>query len=229
MNDRDIGKRLIFKAAIADHAPALYSLAIIKFNGSEGTKESKNIRTACALCGLAATLGSIDALRELGYCFQDGYGIRKRFSEGRTLLIQAAALEVACALRATPERLEVESELTTILSLKPVPSANPGLGRAYWTETGFELSPREKHPANRFLLEWFELNGNQPGRVGLGFCSDTNCGRPETRENEFRKCAGCGDVKYCSRGCQAHDWNVRHKMECSTMPQQLLHQAVDQN
>lgn len=216
---------MIYKAATEDHAPALYSLAIIKFNGSEGSKESKNIPTACALCALAADLGSVDALRELGYCFQDGYGLRKSFLRGRTLLMQAAALEVACALRATPERLEIESELSTIMSFKAVPGANPGLGRAYWTATGFELAPREKHPANRFLIEWFELNGS--GRVGLGSCSDTICGRPETRENEFRKCAGCGDVKYCSRGCQAHDWKVRHKMECSSMPPLFLHQAVD--
>ncbi|KAK1357942.1 HCP-like superfamily protein with MYND-type zinc finger [Heracleum sosnowskyi] len=224
LRDTKNGKDLIHKAAIEKHAPALYSLAIILFNGSGGSKETKNIRTACTLSALAAELGSIDALRELGYCFQDGYGLRKSLPSGQTLLIQAAALEVACTIRASPGPLGCESQLTTIMSLKTFPSANPGLGRAYWSETGFEMSPREKHPANRFLVEWFE---NGSGRVGLSMCSDMNCGRPETREKEFRKCAGCGDVKYCSRGCQAHDWKVRHKMECSHMPRLFLHHAVD--
>lgn len=225
INDTKSGQSMIYKAAMEDHAPALYSLAIIKFNGS-GSKDNKNIRTACALCALAAELGNIDALRELGYCFQDGYGLRKSLKEGQSLLIQAAALEVACAIRASPEPLKCESELTTIMSLKTVPGANPGLGRAYWTESGFQMTPREKHPANRFLIEWFE---NDSGRVGnwLGLCSDMNCGRPETREKEFRKCAGCENVKYCSRGCQAHDWKVRHKMDCSQMPHLFLHHAVD--
>ncbi|KAL8123277.1 hypothetical protein AgCh_011306 [Apium graveolens] len=224
MEDKVNGKQMIYKAAIEDHAPALYSLAIIKFNGSEGSKECRNIPTACALCALAADQGSADALRELGYCFQDGYGLRKSVVRGKNLLMQANALEAACAIRASPERLQLESKLSAIMSFKAAPGANPGLGRAYWTETGFQMGPREKHPANRFLLEWFE---NKTGRVGLGFCSDSICGRPETRENEFRKCAGCGDVKYCSRGCQAHDWKVRHKVECSTVPPFYLHQAVD--
>ncbi|MED6224714.1 hypothetical protein PIB30_086657, partial [Stylosanthes scabra] len=35
------------------------------------------------------------------------------------------------------------------------------------------------------------------------------------RPHEFRRCSVCGKVNYCSRGCQALDWKLRHKMECS--------------
>lgn len=225
MQSRKTGASLMAKAAIRNHVPSLYSLAIIQFNGSG---DSKDLRAACALCARAADLGHIDALRELGYCFQDGYGVRKNLAKGRSFLIQATGREVACAIRAAPKHLTCESQLRTIMSLKTVPGANPGLGYAYCTEFGLQLSAREKHPANRFLLEWFELKGTGTGQIdGLMMCSDENCGRPETRENEFRRCSGCGNVKYCSRGCQAHDWKVRHKMECSPMPQLVPHHAVD--
>lgn len=232
MESRKNGASLMAKAAIRNHVPSLYSLAIIQFNGSGGTKERKDLRAGCALCARAADLGHIDALREIGYCFQDGYGVHKNLAEGRSLLIQAAAQEVACAIRASPQHLDCESQLKTIMSLKTVPGANPGLGHAYWTESGLQLSPREKHPANKFLLDWFKLKGSDldtsTGRVEeLQLCSDENCGRPETRENEFRRCSGCGNVKYCSRGCQAHDWKVRHKMDCSPMPRLVPHHDVN--
>ena len=83
------------KAAISFHAPALYSLAVIQFNGSGGSKNDKDLRAGVALCARAAFLGHIDALRELGHCLQDGYGIRQNITEGRRFLVQANARELA--------------------------------------------------------------------------------------------------------------------------------------
>ncbi|MCI49867.1 F-box protein, partial [Trifolium medium] len=71
------------------HAPALYSLAVIQFNGSGGTKQDKDLRAGVALSLRASLLGHIDALRELGHCLQDGYGIEQNVTQGRRLLVQA--------------------------------------------------------------------------------------------------------------------------------------------
>lgn len=86
------------KAAMNSHARALYSLAVIQFNGSGGSKNDKDLQAGVALCARAAFLGHIDALRELGHCLQDGYGVRQNIAEGRRFLIQANARELAAVL-----------------------------------------------------------------------------------------------------------------------------------
>ncbi|MBA0765846.1 hypothetical protein Gotri_014967, partial [Gossypium trilobum] len=83
LQNRGSGASLMAKAAISSHAPALYSLAVIQFNGSGGSKNDKDLRAGVALCARAAFLGHIDALRELGHCLQDGYGVRQNITEGR--------------------------------------------------------------------------------------------------------------------------------------------------
>ncbi|XP_010536625.1 PREDICTED: F-box protein At5g50450 [Tarenaya hassleriana] len=194
LQNRTSGASLMAKAAIKSHAPALYSLAVIQFNGSGGSKTDKNLRAGVALCARAAMLGHVDALRELGYCLQDGYGVPRDAPEGRRLLIQANARELACSVRSFLDREAVEG----------------GCRR---------LTPSRVHPVNRFLREWFGSESESgSGRVGLTeglrVCSHDGCGRPETRAHEFRRCSVCGKVNYCSRGCQALDWRVKHKLEC---------------
>ncbi|KHN24065.1 F-box protein [Glycine soja] len=83
LQNRGSGASLMAKAAMNSHAPALYSLAVIQFNGSGGTKNDKDLRAGVALCARAAFLGHIDALRELGHCLQDGYGVKQNVTEGR--------------------------------------------------------------------------------------------------------------------------------------------------
>ncbi|GJQ92797.1 F-box protein [Tanacetum coccineum] len=175
LQNRGGGASCMAKAAIRSHAPALYSLAVIQFNGSGGMKNDKDLRAGVALCARAAFLGHVDAIRELGHCLQDGYGINKNVSVGRRLLIQANARELASIL------------------------SNDVKER------------REPHPANKFLFEWFKER--KPGPE-IRLCSHDGCGRPETRQHEFRRCSVCGDVNYCSRACQALDWKLRHKMVC---------------
>ncbi|KAJ0243048.1 F-box protein [Hirschfeldia incana] len=98
------GASLMARAAIKSHAPALYSLSVIQFNGSGGNKSDKNLRAGVALCARSAYLGHVDALRELGHCLQDGYGVPRDVAEGRRLLIQANARELAVSLKSREEK-----------------------------------------------------------------------------------------------------------------------------
>ncbi|RID74492.1 hypothetical protein BRARA_B01588 [Brassica rapa] len=188
------GASLMARAAIKSHAPALYSLSVIQFNGSGGTKSDKNLRAGVALCARSAYLGHVDALRELGHCLQDGYGVPRDVAEGRRLLIQANARELAGSLRSY---LSLKSGDETLTELNGLPV-------------------QEIRPVNRFLKDWFD-SGRVVLAEGLRMCSHGGCGRPESRSHEFRRCSVCGKVNYCSRGCQALDWRVKHKMECAPL------------
>lgn len=210
LQNRGNGASLMAKAAIASHAPALYSLAIVQFNGSGGTKSDKDLRAGVALCARAAFLGHIDALRELGHCLQDGYGVKKNIAEGRRFLIQANARELAAVLVACPSAVVPPSWL----AWSPHRHGSEG-GCPLLSDFGCNVPSPAPHPANQFLTEWFsERTGNEPG-PGLRLCSHASCGRPETRRHEFRRCSVCGAVNYCSRACQALDWKLRHKVECA--------------
>lgn len=181
------------------HAPALYSLSVIQFNGSGATKVNRDLRAGVALCSRAAFLGHIDAIRELGHCLKDGYGVRKNITEGRRFLVQANACELASVLRSMGRS---DHDLPGLLIRFPQLS-----------DFGCTVPSQEVHPANRFLKEWF---GHRVGVLsqGLKLCAREGCGRPETRPHEFRRCSVCWTVNYCSRSCQALDWKPRHKTKC---------------
>ncbi|KAK4377027.1 hypothetical protein RND71_003323 [Anisodus tanguticus] len=212
LQNRGSGASLMAKAAICSHAPSLYSLAVIQFNGSGGSKNEKDLRAGVALCARAAFLGHIDALRELGHCLQDGYGVKQNIAEGRRFLVQANARELAAVLSMTPSALTSGGWLTW----NPLPHHRhvAGTGCPLLSDFGCNVPAPEAHPANRFLTEWFCSKGGVPGS-GLRLCSHAGCGRPETRRHEFRRCSVCGTVNYCSRACQALDWKMRHKAECT--------------
>lgn len=93
------GLRLLSQAALARHAGALYSLAVIHFNGSGGAKEHRDVAAGVLLCMQAAALGHLDATRELGHCLQDGFGVQRDPAHGRRLLIRANAQERAQAIK----------------------------------------------------------------------------------------------------------------------------------
>lgn len=227
---------MLAKAAINSHAPALYSLAVIQFNGSGGTKNDKHLRAGVALCARAAFLGHIDALRELGHCLQDGYGIRQNIIEGRRFLVQANARELAAVLASSappgsPTRsLLPWSHFHQLTQPHQQQHGGNGDRRHQFhhlhslagsncpllSDFGCNVPAPEAHPANRFLTEWFS-GGRVAGLIGSGLrlCSHVGCGRPETRRHEFRRCSVCGTVNYCSRACQALDWKLRHKIECT--------------
>ncbi|KAH9314190.1 hypothetical protein KI387_022817 [Taxus chinensis] len=91
--NRVSGVALMAEAASASHPWALYSLGVIQFNGSGGSRKDKMLRAGVVLCAKAAAMGHIDAMRELGHCLQDGYGVKKNVQEGRKFLLQANAKE----------------------------------------------------------------------------------------------------------------------------------------
>ncbi|XP_010511662.1 PREDICTED: F-box protein At1g67340 [Camelina sativa] len=209
LQNRGNGASLMAKAAISSHAPALYSLAVIQFNGSGGSKNDKDLRAGVALCARAAFLGHVDALRELGHCLQDGYGVPQNVSEGRRFLVQANARELAAVLSSG-----VQDRPTWLTLAQPPPVPNHGQGCPLLSDFGCNVPAPETHPANKFLAEWFAVRGGDYPGDGLRLCSHAGCGRPETRKHEFRRCSVCGVVNYCSRACQALDWKLRHKMDC---------------
>ncbi|XP_031096598.1 F-box protein At1g67340-like [Ipomoea triloba] len=211
LENRGSGASLMAKAAINSHAPALYSLAVIQFNGSGGSKNDKDLRAGVALCARAAFLGHIDALRELGHCLQDGYGVKRNIAEGRRFLVQANARELANVLATTPSALLNGSWL----SWNPLPHHRNAAGTScpLLSDFGCNVPAPEPHPANKFLSDWYATADGVPG-PGLRLCCHVGCGRPESRRHEFRRCSVCGAVNYCSRACQAMDWRSRHKSEC---------------
>ncbi|XP_031490933.1 F-box protein At1g67340-like [Nymphaea colorata] len=246
LENRGSGASLMAKAAIASHSPALYSLAVIQFNGSGGTKNDKDLRAGVALCARAASLGHIDALREFGHCLQDGYGVRQNVAEGRRFLVQANARELACVLSAycsgsgatlpqhhhhhdqshhpsSPSRFRYDPTRFRPWLASLIESRWQSAGCPLLSDFGCNVPPPESHPANRFLVEWFAI---RPPEGGLRLCSHASCGKPETRKHEFRRCSVCGNVNYCSRACQALDWKIRHKHEC--LPLGRWHDGEDE-
>lgn len=258
LHDRRGGAALINKAALSNHAAALHSLAVIRFNGSEGTRKDKDLKAGAQLCARAASLGHVDAMREFGHCLQDGYGVKKNVAEGRRFLLEANAREAAAAVAANP-RAFVETALQLARSTGTVggtrgssagtrclhsmddrsapniqqTEARPngalsrdtlglehhsvykllqGGGYSLLSDFGCNVPPAKLHFANQFLVDWFALHPPSPG---LRLCSHANCGRPESRRHEFRRCSACGSVNYCSRACQALDWKLQHKYKCN--------------
>ncbi|CAI5519492.1 unnamed protein product [Closterium sp. Naga37s-1] len=75
LEDRRGGATLLARAALGGHAHALHSLSVIHFNGSSGTRLDRDLLAGVLLCAKAAAQGHVEALRELGHCLQDGYGV----------------------------------------------------------------------------------------------------------------------------------------------------------
>uniref|UniRef100_A0A7N0RAH5 MYND-type domain-containing protein n=1 Tax=Kalanchoe fedtschenkoi TaxID=63787 RepID=A0A7N0RAH5_KALFE len=195
IGNRSCGMSLLAKAAMRNHAPSLYSLALIHFNASGKSKGEKDLESGVALCARAAYLGSIDALRELAHSLLDGYGVRRDVSRGRRLLLQAALLELQA------------SKVSGSLAALHRPDAAHRFMRQ-WFETR-RISTASACSGDR------NSAGDGDGSVGLRLCSNEVCGRIETRANEFRRCSVCSSVNYCSRACQALHWRSRHKDVCA--------------
>ncbi|AQK98590.1 F-box protein At1g67340 [Zea mays] len=227
LGSRSGGAALLAKAAVGGHAAALYSLAVIQFNGSGGAKSDRDLRAGAALCARAAALGHVDALRELGHCLQDGYGVRRDPAEGRRLLVSANARELTLALSAAASRH----------AAGVVVGGGGGGGCPLLSDFGWSLPEAEPHAANQFMVDWWwasdrcaaQAGGKITGESGvdgdgaeLRLCSHVRCGRRETRRHEFRRCSVCGAANYCSRACQALDWKRAHKVQCVPVDRWLL-------
>ncbi|KAJ3692354.1 hypothetical protein LUZ60_012704 [Juncus effusus] len=200
------GIDLLKRAAQRSHAGALYSLAIIYFNGSGSL--ASGLRCQCdpdfatTLCIKAANLGNLDALREVAYCLQEGLGLPCSPIAAHRLLIKANTLELI--------KTKSISSHSQTLNNQRFHRDSPLL-----TNYGFyEKMGKEVHVANKFMVEWWWLvRGEEKGEDGLRMCSNILCGRRETRLNGFRRCSACGITMYCSHACQEMHWKMEH---CST-------------
>ncbi|KAG8070757.1 hypothetical protein GUJ93_ZPchr0006g46385 [Zizania palustris] len=227
LKSRRSGSALIVAAALRGHAEALYSLAVIHFNGSGRSKDARNLLAGVQLCARAALQGHNDALRELGHCVSDGYGVRRSLSCGRRLLIQANFREL-CATFAT-RVTGFAAGLGLVHECKAL-----GTHMCLLSDFGCQITGtavHRAHAANAFLVEWFtsRLVGVGGGDGAPRLCSQPACGRPETRQHEFRRCAMCGVVIYCSRACQALHWKGAHQKECIRRGQWLATVNVNAN
>ncbi|CAI5514455.1 unnamed protein product [Closterium sp. Naga37s-1] len=279
LGDRKDGIKHLVQAAKAGHPGALHSLAVVHFNGSGGAVPERKLSVGVLLCASAAQQGHVAALRELGHCLQDGYGIKKNVAEGRRLLMEAnlrefAASQVLSGEGGFPEAEQKLRQLDAVIkSVKAVipklsadearsneqgqikesraqehvsahdhaqehshagpcnpPSANGASSpaqllqslcrclRPLMSDFGCAVPDLPLPPASRFLLEWNAEHGVPAPEGGLKVCGNVRCGRPETREKEFRCCAVCSGPSYCSRACQALDWRAGHMDACQEAP-----------
>lgn len=66
--------------------------------------------------------------------------------------------------------------------------------------------------------EWYTFSEMRYGPRRLGYCKCDNRGCLKTETllvwSVFTKCSSCKWAAYCSRDCQAADWNFRHKSLC---------------
>ena len=61
-----------------------------------------------------------------------------------------------------------------------------------------------------------EVQGMPRGvESGLQACANPGCERIESVKREFKKCAQCRVVKYCSLECQLAHWKAEHKRSCN--------------
>ncbi|XP_044946576.1 F-box protein At1g67340-like [Hordeum vulgare subsp. vulgare] len=63
LGSRSGGPALLAKAAVGGHPAALYSLAVIQFNGSGGAKSDRDLRAGASLWPLASGFGRLEASR----------------------------------------------------------------------------------------------------------------------------------------------------------------------
>lgn len=89
------GGRLLMHSAREGHASSLHAASILSFNGSWFGPSHKDVKMGVALCARAAALGHTDAMRELGHCLLDGYGVQRDTQQGWRMLLEAQAAELA--------------------------------------------------------------------------------------------------------------------------------------
>lgn len=197
----------MIRATRRGHAPATYSLAVICFNGSAVRKCDGHLRMGVALCIRAAQLGHVDAIRELGHCYLDGYGVPKNVTKGSQLLFDANARELPAALN------DPSVQSVSALNEQSCHRHEVACDCSFFRDFEGILPTPEPHPANRFMAEWFERMRDLGQRVRV--CANANCCRPEIRRFEFRRCSMCGFVIYCSRACQVFHWKMDHMVWCT--------------
>ena len=138
-----------------------------------------------------------------------------------TLSLSAAANEKTVS--AKPNR-----KMTTAVELSAILCTLCDFLDPLMSDFGCTIPKQPPHPANAFLLEWFQIQKKLP--EDLKACGNVFCGRPETRAHEFRCCALCSGPSYCSRACQALHWKAGHMVACQEemeLQAQMVEQRVE--
>jgi TPR repeat protein len=197
-------------AANGGHLEAIFSLAVIQFNGSGARKQDRDLTLGAGLCARAAKLGHVDATIELGHCLMDGYGVTSSPLNGRLLLHRAKQLDA--------ENERQQASLGTLY--KKTHHANLFLSEWFSLSTD---ARNGSYYSETSLTELLVADGN------MRPCSNAMCGRQETRMHEFRRCSACASVNYCSRACQTADWKFRHRSGCTPRNQGINHNGNQDN
>ncbi|KAJ6846122.1 putative F-box protein [Iris pallida] len=196
LGSRSAGAALMARAAVGSHAAALYSLAVVQFNGSGGSKGHKD----------PPRRGG--AVRQVGI-----FGARGRAPRARALP-PGRVRRPPQRPRGTPLPPPGQREgarIIIVVIIRADVAAAPAVERLWKEYSGAGGGAGEPVPGGVVPVS---AGG---GGDGLRGCSYGGCGRPETRRHEFRRCSVCGKVSYCSRACQALHWKLQHKEECQPM------------
>ncbi|GJP42462.1 hypothetical protein CLOM_g2022 [Closterium sp. NIES-68] len=177
------GGRLLMYSAREGHAASLYTAGILSFNGSGLGAQHKDARMGVALCARAAALGHTEAMRELGHCLIDGYGVQRDAQEGWRMLLEAQAAELA-----------PQAYLLSLLSAMPAASPASDFGSTSASDSSFAsaaayracnsspygntmpLTPAEQETAVHLLLarDW-RAAPTSPIRGDSSACSSSSC------------------------------------------------------
>eukprot|EP00250_Pteridium_aquilinum_P026621 c33313_g1_i1 orf=2-496(+) len=156
--ERKEGLEMMARAGRGSHAGALHALAVIQFNGSGGGRMDKNLRAGVRLCARAAALCHVDAMRELGHCLQDGYGVPRNVLHGRRLILEANVREASVATKCARSRVclgcakGVKSKSDSFHSLYKFIHTSGCC--SLLSDFGCSVPPPTLHIAHEFLLGW---------------------------------------------------------------------------
>ncbi|XP_057948241.1 F-box protein At1g67340-like [Malania oleifera] len=148
LKNRKSGISLMVEAALKSHALATYSIAVILFNDPNYIKYC--VPVAATLCARAASLGHVDALRDLGL---------PRNVRARRLLLGLLSALLSAVLRRFfkyPTSWPSPRIFRRIMEPKHPDDLHHFI-------VALENWPLP-HPANRFLIGWFRQTASAPGK-----------------------------------------------------------------
>jgi hypothetical protein len=159
------GTALLAEAAVCGHREGLYSLLVIQFNSRGNNKDDHDLRAGATLCTRVASLGHVDALRELSHCLKDDFGVQRSVLDGLCLLIQDNARVLAAIVVAGAPSLHGRG------SGKAAAATASRWHSCLLSDFGCRVAAAtavEAHTTNRFLVDWFASRALAQPVAGAG-------------------------------------------------------------
>ncbi|KAL6994379.1 hypothetical protein U1Q18_012483 [Sarracenia purpurea var. burkii] len=187
-----------------------YLLAVIQFNSSGSSKKTRIFEQGWRYVRKSPFLATSTNSTSSVNVYRMGTRVRQNVAEGQRFLVQANAREIGVVLSMIPTTLTFSSWLTWN-QLPPHHEMNKpgvGVGCPLLSDFSCNVSAPEAHPANHFLADWFAA-GVTPLLRSSGYVRtpDVVDGDKKARVSPV---SVYDAVNYCSRACQALDWNMRH-------------------